>query len=210
MTSFSKINSEAWNADERLAHLHDEQMRDRRALDLLYRVGMACQNMNSDRAIFDILLRELQTVFALDSCYIALCDLDRPNMFRTALLFDEGQIEYVEGTEFGPITERMIRERIPLLIGDLNELRSTLDQYPTTFGNTQKLSRAWMGVPLLLDEGALGVIALQSYTPFQFTVDDHELLQRIGQVVAVALENANLIQHQRNLSDELAVRVSAR
>ena len=32
----------------------------------------------------------------------------------------------------------------------------------------------------------------------------------VHQMVAVALENANLIQHQRNLSDELAARVSAR
>jgi sigma-B regulation protein RsbU (phosphoserine phosphatase) len=210
MTRLPEISPEASGTDERLAQVRRQQERDRRALDLLYRVGMACQSLSSDRVLFEMLVRELCDVFALDSCYIALCDLDRPNIFRTALLYDEGLTEYVEGVEFGPITARMVRERIPLRIGDLNELRSTLDQYPTTFGNTQKLSRAWMGVPLLLDESALGVIALQSYTANQFSADDHELLQRIGQVVAVALENANLIQHQRNLSDELAARVSAR
>jgi hypothetical protein len=128
--------------DEQLARLRLRQERDRRALDLLYRVGMACQGLASDRAIFDVLCRELRAVFTLDSCYIALCDLDRPDIFRTALLYDEGLVEYVEGVEFGPITERMIRERIPLLIGDLNEMRGTLSQYATTFGNTQKLSRA--------------------------------------------------------------------
>ncbi len=80
-------------------------------------------------------------------------------------------------------------------------MRADLRQGQTTFGNKQKLSRAWMGVPLLLGQNALGMIALQSYTPNRFSEADHELLQRIGQMVAVALENANLIQRQRNLSD---------
>ncbi len=145
-----------------------------------------------------------------NSCFIALCDLDRPDFFRTALLYDEGLVEYRENVEFGPITGRMIRERIPVLVPDMNEIRDTLSGHPTTFGNRQKLSRAWMGVPLLLGQDALGIISLQSYTPNLFTEADHDLLQRIGQVVAVALENANLIQHQRKLSAELAARVALR
>jgi phosphoserine phosphatase RsbU/P len=210
MSTPQDIQPEFATIDAEIERLRLQHERDQHALDVLYRVSLVCRGMASDRAIFDVLCRELQAVFALDSCYIALCDLERPDVFRTALLYDEGLVEYVSGTEFGPMTMRMVRERVPILIPDLDELRSTLNQHATTFGNTAKLSRTWMGVPLLLGQDALGVIAIQSYTPNRYTAADHELLQRIGQVVTVALENANLIQHQRDLSDALAARVTAR
>src|SRR6266545_4222138 len=210
MSTTHDIKLDLADTGEQLERLRLQHERDYLALDVLYRLSIACRSLATDREIFDLLCRELRSVFALDSCYIALCDLERPAVFRTALLYDEGLVEYRQNVEYGPISERMIRERIPILIDDLNEMRSTLNQHPTTFGNTAKLSRAWMGVPLQLDQDTLGVIALQSYTPNIFTKADHELLQRIGQVVAVALENANLIQHQRKLSDELAARVAAR
>jgi len=210
MSTTHDIGSELIHTDEQLERLRLQHERDRQAFDVVYRLSIACRSVATGREIFDVLCRELRSIFPLDSCFIALCDLERPDVFRTVLLYDEGLLEYKENVEFGPITERMIRERVPILIDDLEEMRSALNQRQTTFGNTAKLSRAWMGVPLQLDQSTLGVIALQSYTPNIFTTADHELLQRIGQVVAVALENANLIQHQRKLSDELAGRVAAR
>jgi serine phosphatase RsbU (regulator of sigma subunit) len=179
---------------EQLASLREARERDRRALDLLYRVSVACRGITSERKIFDVLCRELQKVFVFDSCYIALCDLDRPDVFRTCLMYDEGLVEYDDHVSFGPLSGRMVRERTPILVADLNVMRATLDQHLTTFGNTSRRSRAWMGVPLQVGHNALGVIALQSYTPGLFTPADHDLLQRIGQVVAVALENAQLHQ----------------
>src|SRR5689334_21781699 len=197
--------------DAQLATLRAERARDRRALDVLPRVIAACQGLDSDRAIFEALCRELQRAFAaLDSCYIALCDLRQPDRFRAALLFDEGLSDYVDDVEFGPFTGRLIRERTPLLIPDLDAVRATLRQHPTTFGQTQKLSRAWMGVPLLLGPDALGIISIQSYTANAFDETDLDLLGRIAQIVVVAIENANLIQQQRALSDALVARVAAR
>jgi GAF domain-containing protein len=210
MSTSHDITPEPARIDTQIEQLRRQQDRDRRALDLIYGVSVACQGLTSDRAIFDVLCRELCAVFPLDSCYIALCDVGRTDAFRTALLYDEGLVEYEENAEFGPITAGMIRDRVPVLIPDLDERRDLSGQHATTFGNTTKLSRAWMGVPLQLGPDTLGVIALQSYTPAIFTLDDLDLLHRIGQVVAVALENANLIQHQRALSDALAARVNAR
>jgi phosphoserine phosphatase RsbU/P len=199
--------SETSGEIEELRRLHE---RDQRVLDALYRISMACRGLSSDRELFDVLLAELRAVFRFDSCFIAVCDRERPDLFRTALLYDEGLEEYQEQIPFGPITGRMLRERVPIRIPDLDAHRSTLAGHATTFGNTQKLSRAWMGVPLQLGADALGVIALQSYTPDAFGEADLDLLERIGPVVAVALENANLIQQQRRLGDELMARVAAR
>jgi GAF domain-containing protein len=195
--------------EEQLERLRTERARDRRALGVLYNVSLVCRGLASDKAIFDVLCRELRAIFPMDSCYIALCSADKPETFRTALLYDEGVVEYEEDFELGPLTGRLIHEHRPILIPDLSVLRDPAIR-TTTFGQTHKLSRTWMGVPLLLAQDLLGVIALQSYTPAAFTPDDLDLLQRIGEVVAVALENASLVHHQRALSEELASRVQAR
>src|SRR4051794_15036895 len=120
MSTPPAIQPELTDLADQLEWLRLQRERDRRALDVLYYVSMACRGLASDRAIFEVLCRELRAVFPLDSCYIALCDLERPTIFRTALLYDEGLVEYVENLDFGPITGRMIRERTPILIADLN------------------------------------------------------------------------------------------
>src|SRR5262249_25665141 len=65
-------------------------------------------------------------------------------------------------------------------------------------------------VPLLVGQDAVGVISVQSYTPNLYDEQDLDLLQRMGNVVGVALENVNLAQQQRALSQELADRVTTR
>lgn len=184
--------------------------RDRRALDAVRNISIACRGRTTFESIFGAVSDELRAIFALDSCFLALCDRAHPDRFRSALLYDEGKAEYVENVDFGPITGRMVRERTPLLIDDLDEVRSPDERRRTAFGNTQRLSRSWMGVPLLIGDDAVGVISLQSYEVQRFDEDDFDLLQRIAGVVAVALENATLNQHQRELSHALAARVAAR
>jgi phosphoserine phosphatase RsbU/P len=197
-----------------LAHeielLRDQAERDRRALTVLYNVSLACRGRTTARAIFEAVQAELEAIFHPDACYIALCDTRQPGIFRAALIVDEGAVEYSENTPHGALTGVLVRDRVPLLFEDLVAERASLGVSPELFGNVQKPSRAWAGVPLLLGEDALGVISVQSYTPGAYDQGDLELLQRIGNVIAVALENANLVQQQRELSDALARQVAAR
>jgi sigma-B regulation protein RsbU (phosphoserine phosphatase) len=190
--------------------LKEQQARDQRMLDVLYQVSLACRGVATDRAIFERLTEELRAVFSHDSSYIALCDLTQPDTFRTSYSYDEGVYNYDENVPFGPLSGQIMRDGKPLLTPDLDQIRGTLQNYQTTFGNVTKLSRTWMGVPLALGGDVLGLISLQSYEPNRFTEEDLELLRRIGHVAAVALENANLFQQQRLLSRELEQRIAAR
>ena len=182
-----------------LAHLHKQAERDRRALLVLYTVSLACSGHTTPRAIFEAVERELRAIFASDACYIALCDTRHAGAFRAALLVDEGVSEYAEHTPSGTLTGLLLRDRAPLLFHDLAAEQGPLGVTAEPFGNLQKASRAWMGVPLMLGEHALGVISVQSYTPGVYDPTDLDLLQRVGHVIAVALENANLVQQQRTL-----------
>src|SRR5689334_25226898 len=100
MSTPHDIRPELSLTEEQLEQLRLQHDRDRRALDALYRVGIVCRGLASDREIFDVLSHELRSLFPLDSCFIALCDLERPDVFRTVLLYDEGLIEYEEDVEF--------------------------------------------------------------------------------------------------------------
>ncbi|MFO7168904.1 MAG: GAF domain-containing protein [Chloroflexota bacterium] len=196
--------------EREIVQLREQAERDRRALTVLYNVSLACRGRTTPRAIFEAVHRELEAIFQPDACYIALCDARQPGIFRAALIVDEGLVEYEENTPHGELTGLLVRERAPLLFYDLAAERGRLEVTPELFGNVQRPSRAWLGVPLLLGEDALGVISVQSYTPGAYDQSDLELLQRVGDVIAVALENANLVQQQRELSDALARQVAVR
>ena len=97
----------------------EQQGRYRRALDVLYHVSVACRGRASFREIFEITYQELRAVFALDACYLAVCDLSRLDMFRAAYMIDEEQAEYIENMPYGNLTGLLLARRSPLLFSDL-------------------------------------------------------------------------------------------
>ena len=66
-------------------------------------------------------------------------------------------------------------------------IRRRLDQ-----ASNLRLTHAWMGMPLILDDKPAGVLSIQSYTPGDFSNDDLELLQLLSVHLGIAIENAQL------------------
>ncbi|WP_298406453.1 GAF domain-containing protein [uncultured Chloroflexus sp.] len=188
--------------------LRRQQERDQQILAALYAIGLAARSRPSLRVIFETIVHELHTVFDFDACYLAFCD-ERPERFKAALLYDEGQIDFLENREYGYLTGMIVRRREPMLFRDLLVERDP-SLPPVPFGNTAKLSRSWIGVPLMISEAVVGVISLQSYQPNLYTHETLELLQRIANVIALALENAVLVEDQERLSRTLTAQLAAR
>jgi sigma-B regulation protein RsbU (phosphoserine phosphatase) len=187
-----------------------ERERNQHILDVVYNITIACHGITSFRDIFEVMNRELARVFSFDAAYFAVCDANNPKVFRAAFMYDEGEVEYIEGVEVGFLTNKLLETRQPLLFGDLVAEREQLGQTPQPFGTTQKRSRSWMGVPLLIGQGAVGVISIQSYVPYLYSDEDCDSLLRLGSVAAVALENAYLDQNQQMLSLALSDQVAMR
>jgi GAF domain-containing protein len=194
---------------QQLGALQAELERSRRLFEALYNISLACRGVTSFRYMFEIIHRGLTTLFPFDACYIALSDTTRPDVFRAMYTVDEGVAEYKENSALGGLTAVLLSGRGPLLFHDLLEERKALDRQPDPFG-AQKPSRSWLGVPLLVGQYAVGVISIQSYRVGLYTAEDGDLLQRFGNIVAVALENAHLDQQQRTLGAALADQVAAR
>jgi GAF domain-containing protein len=195
---------------QQLDALQERLERNRRLFEALYNISLACHGVTSFRHIFEIISHELSALFPFDACYIALSDTKRPDLFRAMYTVDEGVAAYQENTPLGGLTALLLSRREPLLFHDLLEERKTLDRQPEPFGAAQKPSRAWLGVPLLVGQYAVGVISIQSYQVGLYAEADRDLLQWLGDIVAVALENAHLDQYQRTLSAALTDQVAAR
>jgi Transcriptional regulator containing GAF, AAA-type ATPase, and DNA binding domains len=188
--------------------LRRQQERDQRILASLYAIGLVARHRPPLRTLFETVVRELHHIFDFDSCYLAFCD-ERPELFKAALLYDEGQIEFLENREYGYLTGLIVRRREPLLFRDLlTECDASLP--PVPFGNPAKRSRSWIGVPLMISESVVGVISLQSYQPGLYNHETLELLQQIANVIALALENVVLVEEQDRLSRELTEQLTAR
>ena len=188
----------------------EESERNHRALTVLYAISIASRGQTELRQLFETITAELAKLFSYDACYIAICDSNKEGKFRATLLIDQDIVEYEEDTEYGTLTRLLIQQQTPLLFRDLPSEGNHINRVSGMFGDTQKSSRSWLGVPLLIGSQTIGVISIQSYTPALYTNADAHLLQQIGNLAGVLIENANLVKSQQELSTALAEQVGLR
>src|SRR5690606_14821821 len=109
------------------------------------------------------------------------------------------------------LSEYVLRHRRPLLVdaeseGELvrsGEIVPSQYQFPA--------SHCWLGVPLLLDERALGLIAVQSYDPaVMYGHADQELLGFVASQIANSLHRRRSAQFQQQAYLQLEERVAER
>ncbi len=197
--------------EHRRDKLRRRREQDQRVLASLYTISLACRDRPALRTILETIYHELDHIFSFDAIYVALCD-QIPETFSAVLLVDEGQEEYIEGMKYGPLTRIIVQTHKPLLYHDLLT-EDDPDAPGDMFGNVEKFSRAWLGVPLMVGmvgADVVGVISIQSYRVGIYTPATQDLLQRIANVIAVVVENVRLIEVQGRLSQALAAQVTAR
>ena len=195
---------------QQVQKLEQEHQQTQRALDVLYRVGLACRGLSDPKELLVTIYTEMQTIWRFDAFYIALCDEQRQDKYRLALLVDENEQELLEDVEIGTLTSYIIEKRTPLLFTNLVEERTKFGLPPATIFGSDKLSRSWMGVPLLIGQDATGVISIQSYQIAEYSNADLDLLQRVASSMAIVLENATLTHRQAELGRSLAEQVALR
>lgn len=198
--------------EAQIALLHKQMERTRYAQDLLYSMTLACRGNHAFRDIFPAIYHELRAIFPIDCGLIAVCNPNYPDQFRAALTVDAGQMTYAEHVDQNALTGRLVRQHAPLLFQDLVNAPPPNSELPPdeSAGSGGQAVRSWLGVPLMLGAEAIGAIVLKSYQAGRYDGLDRELLQRLGNIVAVALENVRLSRHQHELSAALATRAADR
>jgi GAF domain-containing protein len=71
------------------------------------------------------------------------------------------------------------------------------------FMGKPRMSRSWLGVPMLLGDRVVGVLVAASYAPGAYTEAHQEILLHVASQAAVAIENARLYQETQRRVREL-------
>jgi GAF domain-containing protein len=200
------------------------------ALDLLAdQAAIAIRNarlydQTRDRALEQETLREaaLALTTALERDEVVervLAQLQRVVPYDTAsvLLLRDRHMDVVGGRGFPNLSEivglsfplddehpnlEVVRAREPVILQDAPEVYAAFQREPHSAAEI----RSWLGVPMLVGDQIIGMIALDRTTPGFYTEAHGRLAQAFAAQAAVAFENARLYeaeQQQRELSERL-------
>ncbi len=183
-------------------------------LNVINRIGRITAATLDIEQMFTQVYECLAGFIAIDAFYAIVYQAER-NEISMALMVDEGlhTFNIRNGPpDPGSLTAWILQDRKPLRFADLR-LEQAQDVFqPTPFGNEQRRSAAWLGVPLLIgDGGVVGVLSIQSYTADLYGEREQSFLTTVANQVALGVQNAVLLDQARSQVRQLALinRVSA-
>lgn len=182
-----------------------EQMQARtEGLAVLEEMGRALTAILEVDAVIENIYRYTSRLMDTTNLYVALYDPQHDQV--SFPLYAEGeQVRRAGSRPAGKgLTEYVIRTREPLLIEEnvparIEELGCDLIGEP---------AESWLGVPMIIGEQVIGVIAVQSYTTSRAYDEHHrDLLNTIAGQAAIAIENARLFDEHQQARFLLSARV---
>ena len=147
--------------------------------------------------LLPVLLPRIRDALRADTCAVLLLDEERGELVARAALGIEEEVEQGVRIPLGKgFAGRIAATGRPVI---LDELAQADIVNPIL---REKGIRSMLGVPLLVQGKAIGVLHVGTLTPRSFTRDDEELLLLVADRVAVAIERARL-HEELILLDEL-------
>ena len=189
------------------AHLFQETQRRAEELAVLNELGNELSTKLDPKGIADVIHKYTARLMNTKNFYIALYD-EKNDEKSYPLAFEEGQLldlkpSKVTGRGF---TDHIIRNKKIVfapenVLGHMKALG--INFVPLNEDDTP--SQCWLGVPMLIGDRILGVIAVQSVdTPHLYDEHDRDILSTIASQAAIAAENARLFQEAQRRAQETA------
>ena len=159
----------------------------------LHEIGLAITSKLMLDDVLEAVYESIQRLLPLDAFYVGLYNY-QDQTISCEILYDEGR-RYPKRLRPMPVdpTQRAPWAREPRLIHRTPE-EASRPPGPKAFGNVARASASLLYAPLKLGDQAIGEISVQSYAPNRYTPDNLQFLESVGQLVAIALDNARLHQ----------------
>ena len=161
-------------------------------LESLQRVTDAALAYLSEDELLAALLDRITEILRSDTAAILLLEPGDEMLYARAAKGLEEEVEQGSRLPVGRgFAGRIVAERRAIEIPDVDHgdvLNPIL---------REKRIRSLLGVPLLVEGRALGVLHVGSLTPREFTVDERELLQLAADRAAIAIDHAHLYAQER-------------
>jgi len=173
------------------AQLYAETQRRVVELETLTEIGRALSSTLNMDELLSLVYEQTQRVMHADNMYIALYDQARDEV-EFALSINTGEVQ--------PGTRRSSRRGLTGYVihtGQTLFLRGNVAEFLVERGieSIGPTAAAWVGVPMIVGERVLGVLAVQHYQdPEAYDQTQCELLEVIAAQAAIALDNARLYQ----------------
>jgi len=190
----------------RLRALEAERQRNAE-LAILNSVGEAIVKTLDMKALTRIVGDKVREVFNSDSAIIMLLDR-KTNLIHVPYEYDRnegGYIDYVEPFPMGTgLSSKAITTGQPLMVGTLEEEIANGAYFPPEIieKGSGFYSQSWLGVPIVVKDQTLGLVALADGRAHAFNDSHLHLLQTLSSNVGVAFENARLFNETQRLLKE--------
>ncbi len=162
-------------------------------LEVLYEIGKAITGTLNIDALLELIFKQLSRVVDSDAYFVALY-LPESHQMDIRILYDQGKRfppEIIDANE--GLSSWIVENKKPLLIQDLRKEMDYLPVKPVLVGE-KRLSRSWLGVPLLTENELIGLLAVTGYNPYEFDNTDKIIMEQIGQQAALSIQNARLYE----------------
>ncbi len=177
------------------SHRHAEELR------LLNQTGQALSSTLNPDALLRLIHQEIQKLMDARNFYIALWNEEQGEI-RFELEVDQGvYLPKRRRKGHNGLTEYVLRTREPLLLKEKPEAFRVAQRIDPS----QQPARCWMGVPLLLYDRAIGVMAVQNFERENAYDEGHlDIMKTLAAQAAIALENARLFAEEQRRMRQLS------
>lgn len=170
-----------------LLHQSTQQQVERTAV--LYEVARAAGSTIGTDDLMELINKQLSRVIHAETYCVGLYDPGDQSV-NLAVVIDDGR-------RFPPcripagagLVSIVASTRRPLLIRQLSEEMEGLPARPVVLGQA-RLSESWLGVPMMVGDSILGLLAVASYRGNAFDEEDADLLANLATQAALTLDNA--------------------
>ena len=151
--------------------------------------------MNKKKPSIERILEELNRVVPYDSASVLLCQDGEMEIVGARGFEDKGEILGLRFAFSEDTPNRIVYEsRQPYLIDNAPANYAAFHHPPHNH------ILGWMGIPLMLHDNLIGMLALDSKTPNKFNQAHARLASAFASQVVIALENARLFEETRQLA----------
>jgi GAF domain-containing protein/anti-sigma regulatory factor (Ser/Thr protein kinase) len=165
---------------------------DESVLAALQRVTDAALAFLSEDDLLTELLERITEILETDTAAILLLDESGAQLRARAAKGIEEEVEQGVTIPFGKgFAGRVVAQRRAITVPDISQFDVVNPLL------AQKGIRSLLGVPLLIQGRAIGVLHVGTLTPRTFSDEDRDLLQRVADRAAMAIEHAQLLTRER-------------
>jgi GAF domain-containing protein/ActR/RegA family two-component response regulator len=179
------------------AELLLQEQRSRSLSTTLSQLAAACNARINQESLLDYILEQLDRFVAYDSAGVFLFQDDRyarlvaGRGYRHATA---GIILYVGEETIG---QRVLQQRRALYLPDVQQIAGW-QNVPDS-----DIIRAWIGLPLVVDDKLIGLLTIDKWQPDAFNADDVEVAQMFADHMGVAISNAQLLREAQRRANQL-------